>query len=167
MRDFAACVCLLVALLVLPGCPSGDGKGNGPASRLYEETVVDGLRITLTVPDSAFAPGSEVPVTFTVTNTTDAPRRIVAPSGSPYFLRLWREVATGWDTIQRFPQADIQIVTPWTLEAGETRTWSPALRVRSDWPTHEPLRLSGEVNGLRETRVFVTLRILPEGRTGG
>ena len=153
-------VCGLVAVagLVLPGCPGGARpKGLQGAS-----VVSEGLAVRLELSTWELAAGREFQVTLIARNTTRRPLAIGARSGSPYFVGVWRDTSVGWEQVRRYPETEIMIMNPWTLDPGQQRTFPCHLRVEPDWPTGERLRLTGELNGRPDAVAEVMIYVPPE-----
>jgi hypothetical protein len=160
MKTLAPALALTLSA-ALAGCPRG-----GPADGTGARAVGDGLAVELHAEPNVVLPGERLHVVLTAENVSPRPLRIQAPSGSPYFLRLWRHTGVDWEHLKRYPQADVQMLTPWTLPAGASRRFDVSLPVEPDWPRGEALRLTGEVNGREDVRAALTIRVLPERRAG-
>lgn len=122
------------------------------------------LTIDVDMPTTATT-GQAVPVTLTVTNGTDTGIEIVSPSSAQVFVRLQQQLPAGWGTYRVYPQTTLSVLTPWTLAAGQTQEFILELVATEDWPTHEPLRMIGEVNGypLASEPVYFQVNSRPGG----
>jgi len=52
------------------------------------------------------------------------------------------------------------VMKPWTLPAGDERSWTLRIPVEPDWPTAEALRITGELNGRPEVSPVVCIEVL-------
>ncbi len=136
----------------------------------YEEVLESAKRprdLTIDVDMPAtLTTGQAVPVTLTVTNGTDTDIEIVSPSSAQVFVRLQQQLSAGWGTYRVYPQTTLTVLTPWTLAPGEAQVFILELVAAEDWPTHEPLRMIGEVNGypLASEPAYFQVSSRPGGR---
>ncbi len=141
-------LCVLTALAILPlmGCKQPDADSDSPAA-LSQEKAADGLVVTLEVPSREFTQGQTVPITVRATNTSDQPIQIQATSAALVQFTVWQKQVGGLTRVKTLPEMAAQVLSPWVLEADSTRTFTRELEVTKDWPTHEILWLSAELNG--------------------
>lgn len=122
---------------------------------------IDGLAVSLEAPKRTFDPGETFTVTVIAQNRTERAMRIVATSGALVYVRIWRHTGLGWEEVKRYPQAATTALTPWTLKSNSARGFALQLTAQPDWPTGEPLRLTGELNGRAEASPGVTIEVAP------
>jgi len=104
---------------------------------------------------------------ITVRNTGSKPVTIIAYGGSPAYLLVYKHEVAGWEQILRYPRTDLMVVREWTLPPGRFRRFPMNVRVGYDWPTNEPLRVAGRINGLDDLEAAVELIVRrPEGEDG-
>ena len=162
MRTVPLTAALTVAC-ALAGCAKSKPEFEIAASG---RAVSRGLAVTLKLPARSFTVGEQFEVVLIAENTTGEAIRIDARSASPYFLRVWRETSVGWEQVRRYPQVDLAVMSPWTLEAGARRQFAGVkLKVEPDWPRGEMLRITGELNSRPDARPAVLVIIEP--RRGG
>lgn len=151
-------------VLLSGGC---NGSGENKITAYGNSVESNGLCARIALPDNTFNAGEIFLATFAATNKTDKPMTIHAISGSPVYVRLWRRTAVGWETFKRYPEAVVMVMKSWTLEPGQTRTFPMQLVVDRTWPTSEPLRLTGELNGRQDVRPNVTIWVNNGTKGGG
>jgi len=133
-----------------------------PVTDLNANTVQrSGLAVTLKLDRRSFVAGQTVRVALAARNVTQARIPIDATSGTPVFVRLWRNAGLGWEVVRTYPQSALMIASPWTLPPGAVRTFELRLPVEPDWPTGELLRLTGELNGRPDAQAVLTISIQP------
>jgi len=142
--DLMAAVPMAICSILAAGCDSPDVVG--PTLEVSDDDGT-GLVVGIELPKSHFVPGEHLAVKVTAQNTTDEPMSILAQTGAPVYVNIWRNTGLGWDTVKRYPQAATMVMSPWELSAGQTRTFTLRLTVEPDWPTGEPLRMTAQLNG--------------------
>ena len=145
---------LLAATVALAGC-----EGQKVAPRPANSVEINGLAVTIDVPNRSFTVGEQFKVTVTAHNTTKQPMRIPAGSGAPVYVRLWRYTGLAWEEVKRYPESAVMIMRPWSLAPGQKRTFAMQLAVEPDWPTGEVLRITAELNGRAEVAPGVTVEV--------
>ena len=147
MRKMAISL-LAGGLLAAAGCPAPPPPPASPRPALKTHRASrDGLVVELVLPGYSFVCGQDLPVKVIAHNHSERDMVFRADSGALAHVRLWRRATGGWEELHRFPETAVLIATSWTLKAAQTRTFPLNLQVAPDWPTHEPLRLTGELNG--------------------
>lgn len=146
---------LLSVCGLLAGC-GGVGDLTGRTASVQS----GGLKVSVSVPKRFLHPGEKVDVVVTATNTTAAAMRISANSTAPAYVRLWRLATLDWERIMRFPKTPTMIMRPWTLSAWGRRTFPMTLTVSPDWPTNQPLRITGELNGRPDAVPDLLVRVV-------
>lgn len=151
---------VILSLLVFGGFVIFLGCGQQNLSVHPANTVkTDGLEVSLDVPKRNFKPGETFRVKLTARNTTKDPMRILATTGAPVYVRIWRHTGLGWEEVKRYPRAATMVMSPWTLEPHSVRSFVMQLTVEPDWPTAEALRITAELNGRREAAPGVTIEV--------
>ena len=149
---------VIPAGLFLGGCPKPDVKLPPNAAAL------GGLVVTIEVSKEVVVRGDQVKVTVLARNDTDEPMRIVARTGAPVYVRVWRKTFLGWEPVKRYPEAATMVMNPWTLAAESERKFELNLPVDPDWPSNESIRLTAELNGREEVSPGVIIEaISPPG----
>lgn len=128
--------------VALGGCAGQEIK---PASPYCAQA--EGLLVGLEIPKTSILRGETVTVGVVAVNLTDKPIAIHATTGAPVHLSVWRSTGIGWEMVKRYPRAATMVMTTWTLAPRAQRRFEMNLTVEPDWPTHEPLRLTAELNG--------------------
>ena len=163
MKTLILTIVLAVALTAA-GCTKSLSKDEIAATG---QGVSRGLAVTLKLPARAFDVGERFEVALIAENTTDAPIEVDARSASPYLLRVWRDTSIGWVQVKRYPQVDLAVLSPWTLDAGGRREFAGIkLEVEPDWPQGEILRITGELNSRPDARAAIPIIIEPASRNG-
>ena len=152
----AGTLLLVLALTVLPGCP----KTEPPVDPTYNIADAGGLEVGIKLPKTSFVVGEKFNVVVTAKNISDAPITIDAASGSPVYVRIHRYTGMAWEEVKRYPQAATMLMRPWTLRAGDQRSWTLLIPVEPDWPTAEGLRITSELNGRPEVSPVVSIEVL-------
>jgi hypothetical protein len=143
MKRFAITAALLSVALAA-GCNGGDMAN---VDAIHNTATADGLAVTLKVPERKAHWGQELPVRVVAENTTGGDIRINATSAALVKVHVWERVGEGWDMVKTYPEAAAMVMSPWTLEAGQTREFPLTIPVERSWPTGEPVRLTAELNG--------------------
>lgn len=156
---------LFAALLLLPACQSQQSEDyrDVPPIREDEDTSIertDDLSLVLDLPSDRFEPGETFTATITLKNRSNEPLEIEARSSALYKIHLMRPEKSNWQTFKTFPEMAAMVITPWTLPAGEQRSFKPELTVTEDWPTHELIRVQAEINGLPDLKTHVDIEVL-------
>ena len=152
----------LTAALTIACALAGCAKSKSELEIASGRAVSRGLAVTLKLPARSFIVGEQFEVTLIAENTTGEAIHIDARSASPYFLRVWRDTSVGWEQVRRYPQVDLTVMSPWTLEAGARREFAGVkLKVEPDWPRVEMLRITGELNSRPDARPAVLVIIEP------
>jgi hypothetical protein len=122
-----------------------------------------GLRVRVELPRRSFRVGDTIAVKVTATNTTGTPIQIVSPTGAPVLVRVARQTMAGPEQVQVYPRSVTSNILSWTIPAGES--WPKTLRVpvEPDWPVHEVLYVSAELNGYGHLAPTVHIRVKPAG----
>ena len=128
-------LCFVAVVLV------GLVSGCAPQADLEPINTVEhgGLSVQLELAKRDFMIGEQFRVDVTASNNTSEPMGIVARSGAPVYVRIWRFTGMAWDEVKTYPEASIMVMRPWTLPAGEDWKFSMLLSVEPDWPTGEVL----------------------------
>lgn len=159
MRIAAACV-LLLTTAMLVGCANASRVDLRPINTVE----VDGLSVSVEIPKRNFNTGETFVATVTAENRTKMPIEIIARTGAPVYLRLWRHTGLTWQEVKRYPEAATMVMSPWTLAPGDRRVFVRQLLVEPDWPTAELLRLTAELNGRDEVAPALVIEIHPSAR---
>ena len=138
----ATTVMCLCSLAVIAGC-----QQNGLPPVQAEK---DGLALALKLPARKFAVGDTFTVRLTAANATDKDMTITPKTASLAIVRLWRQVASEWVEIKRYPAASSGTAAPGGLPAGKDRSFTVKVTVEKDWPMREPLRLTAEIRGRKD-----------------
>lgn len=149
-------------LLLTAGCSMWNSQPAEPSGPLDNTVVVDNLSATLNVDKVHASVGESFAVSLTVRNTGQEPIRINAPTGAKMLVTVWRYTPIGWERVKQYPESVIQVVSPWTLEPGQTRTFEMIVPVTPDWPQLESLRLTAEPNGRMDVRPAVMVDVAPQ-----
>ena len=157
MRISAACLLLTTAMLV--GC-----AGSGADLRPVNTVEVDGLSVSVEILKRDFNIGETFVATVTAENRTKMPIEIIARTGAPVYMRLWRHTGLTWQEVKRYPEAATMVMSPWTLAPGDRRVFARQLVVEPDWPTAELLRLTAELNGRDEVAPALVIEVHPSAR---
>jgi len=163
MRSTTCLFPTVAVFFALAGCAApemqfGPGPGNSAEAK--------GLIVHVSVPKRDFAVGEQVKVTVTAVNTTRRPISFNATSSARAIVRLFRHTGMGWEQVRRYPQAAAMILSPWRLERGQRRSFVLMVPVEPDWPSEEPLRLTGELNGRGDLAPGVVIRVRSAGKGG-
>ena len=153
MKSFSH-VILLLSATAMAGCAARDVQVSHVSS-----VAAGGLEVSVEIPKRDYTVGERFTVTVTARNESDSPVEIIARGGAPVYLRLWRCGELGWEQIHRYPRASTMLVMPWTLAAGQARSFPIVLAVEPDWPDGELLKLTAEINGRNELAPALTLNI--------
>ena len=160
MKRIAIALCA-VALLAATGCPPPQQRLGGPYGHVASSR---GLEVELVVPKYTFYRGEKLPLVVVVRNTSADDILIRADSGALVQVTLWRRAAGAWEQVKRYPESALVVAKRWRLPAGETRRFPMNLEVAPEWPTNEPLRLVGEVNGRPDVRPTAMIDVYPTGQ---
>ena len=155
----AVSLTFLAACLTCAGCPRKQID-------LTEQNFVesDGLAVGIELPKREFLTGEVFETTVYAVNKTREPIAIEATTGAQVYLRIWRKTVVGWDEVKRYPQAAVLVMTPWQVAPRETRRFTMRLTVEPDWPTHEPLRITAELNGRPAISPGMIIRVTPSAK---
>lgn len=123
------------------------------------------MALSLELPKRRFTMGEEFKIRLTARNISNRTVRIPVRPGGPIKVRIWRQVALGWDEIRVYPQAHRVTTHPWQLEPGQERSFEMVLTVEPDWPTHDTVAVLAELNGRPDLRARDTIRIAPAPTT--
>jgi len=137
------------------------------AGREVNSAERDGLVVEIELTRREFAVGQTMPVTVTALNTTRRDLDILASTGAPVYVKVWRNIGVGWEEVKRYPQAAVMVMSPWSLEARGRRTFPLSVPVEPDWPTNEPLRVTAELNGRPEVAPGIIIRVQGSAGTEG
>lgn len=151
--------------LLLAGCNWMDRNRPVAARPEVSSDEHAGVRVELRLPKRLYETGEPVDAEIAVTNTTKQPITIVARTGAPVYLNVKRHTDIGWEQVKEYPQAATMVITPWTLEGGQTRRFELSPTIRPDWPTNEPLRVEAEVNGWSKASPAIVVTVERPGRT--
>lgn len=162
IRPIALPTFCLSLLLMLPACGPKNGDDDALAPGAAKEAGRFGdLEMTLEVDEQVLVTGETLPVTVTVTNIRQTdPVEIEARSSALVIVELLRWQPEGWQQVARYPQAALMVLSPWTLKAGQTRTFELELPVEPNWPTHESLHLRARLNGVDDAKLRVPVRVV-------
>jgi len=140
---------LAIALLVGgAGCsPPGPVPDAAPGRQMHVVSK-DGLTVELILPGYSFYRGQELPIKVVAVNSGEYEAVFRADSGAPAYVTLWRRRTLGWEKFNRFPEAVVLLPRTWALPPGQSRSFQMNLWVGPDWPTHDPLKLTAQLNGL-------------------
>jgi hypothetical protein len=164
---FTFAIGILVTCVLLVGCNgNGDTTTVAPRAPMFEEAPtsedVDGdLKVTLETAKRTYHVGEACPVTLAAINTGSSPITVTANSGALFYIRVWVYTGIGWDVVHRYPQAATMQIQTWTLAPGETREFEMTLPVEPTWPSNQPLRLQGFLNGRAQAAPYVGIEVLP------
>ncbi len=124
-------------------------------------SAAEGMVVSMEVPRRIFRVGEKFVVNVTIRNLLKKQQiAIMADSGAPVYVRLFRHTGLAWDQMKRYPETTTMVMTPWTLAPLEQRSYAVQLTVEPDWPTYEPLRLTAEVNGEKKIKAFATIEVV-------
>lgn len=122
----------------------------------------DSMEMSLEVARRTFSVGETFDVAIRARNISRQPITIRARSGAPVYLHVNRFTALGEDEFKTFPRAATMVMSAWTIQPGEERTFVLTLAVEADWPRNEPLKLIAELNGYSGLMPCTTIRVLPQ-----
>ena len=122
---------------------------------------VDGLSVSLELPDRQFRTGQQARAVVVARNLTDRPIPIDARTGAPVYIRILRFTGISWEDVKRYPEAATMVMSPWTLDAGAQRTFVMNLTVEPDWPTGEIIRITAGLNGREEASPGLAVEVMP------
>lgn len=161
-RPIAVAALCLLSMLTLSACGPTNGDDEAIAPGAAKETGRFGdLEMTLKIDEQVLVTGETLPVTVTVTNIRQtAPVEIEARSSARVIVELLRWRPEGWQQVARYPQAALMVLSPWTLKAGQTRTFELDLPVEPNWPTHETLDLRARLNGVEDAKLRLPVRVI-------
>ncbi|MBS3821444.1 MAG: hypothetical protein GVY16_07860 [Planctomycetes bacterium] len=157
---------LLILILATGGCQTGNQTApRGPVAPAIddEDTSVaekDGLFLVLDLPKAQFQPGETFTATIMATNASDQPVDIEATSSALYTIHLWRPDTGQWQRFKTYPEMGAMVITPWTLQPGETRTFTPTLTVESEWPSYELIRVQAELSAVPDLNPHVDVEVV-------
>ncbi|HAU38714.1 MAG TPA: hypothetical protein DCX07_13485 [Phycisphaerales bacterium] len=151
---------LTVAIVTLAAL-AGGCKPKEMTSRAINTMTADGLEVSIELPKRDFRSGESFNVIVTARNISGGPLAIEASSAAPVWLRLHRHGAIGYDEIRRYPEAVAMVLSTWTLAPKQARTFTYRLTVEPDWPRHELLHLTAEVNGRASAAPGIAILVLP------
>jgi len=118
------------------------------------------LDVRIELPRRHYLVGETMDVTVTAHNHGDQPVFVPAGSGAKVLVRVYCHAGTGWELAKRYPQAATMVISPWSLAPGETAgPFVLKVPVEPDWPTHEILRVTGELNGLPDVAPGVAVTV--------
>jgi hypothetical protein len=143
-------------LSLMAGCGGAGSAGTGVAGPVR----AGGLLLSLDLPSQA-ATGQQVRAALTVRNDSLWTQRIVAPTGAPVVVRVYRRGEFGWELFARYPQFAAAVLTPWSLKPRQERVFPLPLTVGPDWPVSQPLRLVVELNGRPAAQVERMMTVVP------
>jgi hypothetical protein len=126
------------------------------------EQAEDGLKLVLQVKDDIAPKGQTQPVIVTAINTSGNDIRIIADSSAPVYMQLFRNTISGPEVIERFPEASLQVMRPWTLKAGESVEYEMPLEVKRNWPSIDLLTLQAHLNGRPDVLPAVQFQVVSE-----
>lgn len=150
---------LLLAGLGLPlGCTQAPEPGPSPTVDVERQ---GDLALRLEVDRQQVRVGESLELTLTATNTGEQPMRIEATSGAEVIVTIWRRQWNDWIRVKEYPEAAIQVLSPWTLGAESERTFTRSIPVQPDWPVLEQMRLTTELNGRPDVRPEVMITVQP------
>ena len=144
----------LVAMIVMTSLVVGCQQPVAGVAAKDQAVTTDGLKTTLTVSDRYVYVGQKLTVTLTAENTGAKAIEINSPSAAKALFTI-AEQGGPWRT--RRPTMAAAVMTPWTLPAGESRTFQEVFTVAKDWPMATPLRLTGRINGRENATTEVSI----------
>lgn len=158
MRNCLALV--LASAFVLAGCPK-------PAEPVTATNVVrsNDLELKLALEKRTFAPGEKFTATVTATNVSGDPITIKASSGAAAWLTVYAYNPLRMDQVERYPKSAMSVPMTWTLDPGQSRSFTMELTVEPNWPRGEFLLLSAELNGRPNPVVGVVISVSRETPT--
>ncbi len=161
-----AALLLLLACLVSAGCGAdGPGKpthacaGKPPVATDAPPSGEGDLAVAVGLATAQLVTGQSLDVTVTVTNRTDSTIEIDSLTSAKVYVFIWRYTIAGWTETLRYPQAEAMVVTPWSIDAGESVTFDMPLVVEPTWPTYEPLRLTVAINGTDAVSLPIAIKV--------
>jgi len=146
-----------IALLGCVGCPPPDSL-EGP--RVHVETK-KGLTVELVLPKYSFYRGEAIPLKIVARNESREDIVLDADSRALAHVTLHRRAIDAWQQIKKYPDSAIVAARQWTLRPGQSRTFPLNIDVAPDWPTGEPLRLAGGLNGRPDVAPAATIDVYP------
>lgn len=158
MMRIASTALMTIILLGTMGCSQQPDPLDGP--RLLTASY-RGLTVELELPKYSFYRGEAIPLRVTAINDSGADMVIQAATGALAQVTLHRRVIDVWEQIKTYPDSAMIEVRGWSLKAGESRTFPLNIVVAPDWPTNEPLRLVGQINGRPDVRPGAVIDIFP------
>lgn len=158
---------LLACVLVAMGCSvTGCAEPEAPPPAVgerFEMVRRETLAVQMGSAQRAVQVGETLEVTIRamVDQDAKAPVQIVAPTGAKAQVEVQYHTGLGWETVKRYPQAATQQIVRWSIGPGEVWQQTLTLPVEPDWPTNEPLRLLGYLNGRRNVAPTLRVSVLP------
>jgi len=152
------------ALVLFGGALAAGCQGQKPIPVASNTRELAGLAVSLELPKRQFVQGEQFNVVITARNMTKRPIQIVAQSGAAVHVSIRRHNGLSWQEVKRYPQAALMVMRPWTLDAGVERSFMMQLTVEPDWPTDEPLQITGQLNGRFDPQPAVTIEVLGRAR---
>jgi hypothetical protein len=163
MKRTIAILGLCAAFVISSGCHQPNDPSPRNVHELIDSAGADGLTVRVKVPKAFYLPGQIVNVEVTAVNNTSEAIDIQSRSSALVKADVRTYDGVRWKTVKTFPEAAAMVITPWTLEPGQSRTFPPlSLEISKDWPTAETLRLRGWINGREDLKPTVEIRIVPE-----
>ena len=147
-----------IALLGCVGCPPPGDSLTGP--RVHADTK-KGLTVELVLPKYSFCRGESIPLKIVARNDSRSDIVLNADTRALAHVTLHRRAIDAWERIKRYPDSAIMVARRWTLRPGQTRTFPLNVDVAPDWPTGEPLRLVGALNGRPDVAPAAMIDVYP------
>lgn len=149
----------LAVILALGAC--GGCRSSQSMTAAENEIRAGNLTMQFELSDYEPVAGQQLVATVLVRNTGLTTQRIVSPTSAAVYIRIYRRGEFGDELVAQYPQLVAQVVTPWTLSAGQERTFQIPLQVGPDWPTNQRLRVAAELSGRPDARMDQTIVVKP------
>jgi hypothetical protein len=160
-----AILLLFATAITLPACDDAQPDAGGPVAPAVDDedtslAEADRFYLVLDLPKTQYKPGESLNATVMAVNHRDEPVNIQATSSALCKLSLWRPESTQWNRFKTFPEMAAAVMTDWTLEPGQRRSFTFNVPIKPDWPTHELIRVKAQLNGMPELTPHVDIEIL-------
>jgi hypothetical protein len=152
----------VASLIVLVGGCAQDADMD--AGKVANVAAAKGLTVQLDLPARYFQTGDTVRVSVTATNTTGKPIEIHSPTGAAVLVRITRQTMLHPEEIRVYPTSATTNILSWTLPAGQSRPFVLMVPVEPDWPVHEIVFLSAELNGYPALAPNVAIMVKPASK---
>ncbi len=160
MRHAAPLIALALAGLLLAGCTPGPAV-DAP-SPVTATAAGQDLRVQVTVQPRTVRIGEPLHVSLIATNTSeDQPVTITSRTGALMLVTVWEHDNRTWQQVRQYPEAAIQVLSPWTLGPGESRTFEMTVPVEPGWPEAKRVRITAHLNGRPQLQPGVITTVLP------